>query len=248
MRRFTLASAVTALLTLPAMAADMPVKTPAPLMAAVYSWTGFYVGGHLGFGWGRSSINDIDNLCLGVSNCPNPPDRYHFDGIIGGGQAGYNWQTGNLVFGAEADFSFSGMKETTGLIRTTLTLATKIDWFGTARLRLGYAADRALFYVTGGLAYANVENSFLDVGCGTPCVLVASDVKFGWTAGGGLEYAFAPNWSVRAEYLYVDLEKSKGISDRCSPGCRFEWENRFHIARAALNYRFGSAGPVIARY
>ena len=247
MKKLILAASAVLGLATPSMAADMPLKAPpATAIAAVYNWTGFYIGGHVGYGWGRSTLADIDNFCLGISNCPNPPDRYNFDGIVGGGQAGYNWQTGNLVFGVEVDFSVSGIDEKTPLIRTTLTLATKIDWFGTARLRLGYAADRALFYVTGGLAYANVANSFLDVGCGVPCFLKSSDVKFGWTVGGGLEYAFAPNWSVRAEYLFVDLEKNKKLDVSCAPACRFEWENRLNVARVGLNYKFG--GPVVARY
>src|SRR5687768_7315434 len=103
-------------LAAPSMAADMPLKAPpATAIAAVYNWTGFYLGGHVGYGWGRSTLNDVDNFCLGISNCPNPPDRYNFDGIVGGVQAGYNWQTGNLVFGVEADFSFSGIDEKTPL-------------------------------------------------------------------------------------------------------------------------------------
>jgi outer membrane immunogenic protein len=229
------------------MAADMPVKAPvrgpAPVVAAVHSWTGFYVGAHAGYGWGRTTIFDLDDFCLGSGTCPTPSVKYSFNGAIGGAQAGYNWQAGNWVYGLEVDISLSGMKDTF-LFRPPgpAVLSTEIDWFGTGRLRFGYAAGSALFYATGGFAFAHVENS-MGVSC---CSARVSDVRWGWTAGGGAEFAFAPQWTVRAEYLFVDIQKS-GIASVAPPATgRFEWENRFHVARAALNYRFG--GPVVARY
>lgn len=251
MKRLLLSGiALLALAAQPATAADLPVKAPVmrASVAAVFDWTGFYAGVHGGYGWGRSKQTDVDNICIGTgpTNCPHPPISYNFGGFLGGVQVGYNQQTGNLVYGAEFDFSLSGMKESL-LTRVSVTVNTDVDWFGTGRLRLGYAANQALFYVTGGFAYADVANSFVDAGC---CTAKASGVKWGWTAGAGWEYAYAPNWTVRAEYLYVDLEKSKAITfTACSPGCRFEWDNRFHVVRIGLNYRFGAApAPVVARY
>jgi outer membrane immunogenic protein len=248
MAKILLGITAAVLLTAPVMAADirMPAKAPpAAVVATAYNWTGFYIGGHVGYGWGRSKIFDVDGYGFGAETL-----RYNFNGIIGGVQAGYNWQMGSLLLGVEADFSLSEMKRHLpnpfgGFAGESFS--TKVDWFGTGRLRFGYAANTFLLYGTGGFAFGHIDNRYND-----PIdtnIAKASDVRWGWTLGGGLEIALAPNWTARAEYLYVDLEKSSAslsATVNCAAICRFDWENRFHVARAALNYRFG--GPVVARY
>ncbi|MGB8401158.1 MAG: outer membrane beta-barrel protein [Bradyrhizobium sp.] len=167
----------------PAMAADMAVKTPvykAPPAAAVYSWTGFYVGGNLGYSWGRSgsdwntsalNISGGNPACqfAGTSFCVTGTDTNKLNGAIGGVQAGYNWQTGQFLAGVETDFQWSrqrgsrlfntGFDVGLGLPPGTLSAnyTEKLAWLGTLRGRFGYAADRWLVYATGGLAYGRVS-------------------------------------------------------------------------------------------
>src|SRR6185312_10048074 len=112
---------------------------------------------------------------------------YSFRGAVGGVLGGYNWQYGNVVFGPEFDFSFSGMERTVPGVFAGDSFTTKIEWFGTGRLRIGYAIDRALLFASGGFAYAHVKNSFDTVITGLPLISTnTSGFRWGWTAGGGL--------------------------------------------------------------
>lgn len=190
-----------------ATAADMPRKAPAYYAPAFYDWTGFYIGANAGYGWVEDS---------------GPK------GFIGGGQLGYNWQTGRLVFGVEGDIQYTGMKqdETVGGI----TASAKVQSFATARARLGYAFDRLMVYGTGGFAYTKTELSL------TNGIATISDSKWssGWTAGGGVEWAAWDRWSVKGEYLYV----RSGDIDLTLAGVPVSGNYNFHVARLGLNYRF----------
>jgi outer membrane immunogenic protein len=234
----------------PVAAADMPVKAPitkAAALAPVFNWTGFYAGVHAGYGWGDTRIVDVgDNYGIG-SSCAC--FEWDFDGALGGVQAGYRWQSGSIVYGGELDFSFSGMqRRLASPLLANEFFETDIKWFGTGRVSVGYAVDRGLIYITGGFAYADVESRYDDPLDSN--FAVASKVKWGGTAGAGVEYAFAPNWSLRAEYLYVDLGTIRGTFFDPGP-FHFDFDNRFHVARAALNYRFAtgkSPAPVVTKY
>ena len=153
-----------------ATAADIPRKAPAYYAPSYYDWTGFYIGANAGYGFVENS---------------GPK------GFIGGGQLGYNWQTGRLVFGIEGDIQYTAMKqeETVGAVTAT----AKVQSFATARGRLGYAFDRLLVYGTGGFAYTKTDLSL------TSGAASISDSKWssGWTAGGGLEWAAWDRWSVK---------------------------------------------------
>jgi len=174
-----------------ASAADLPVKAwSTPVIAPGYSWTGFYIGGNLGGSWGQQSST-------------NP------DGVIGGGQAGFNWQADQWVFGIEADLQGSGQKANGNFSNpatlTSIGFTNKLDWFGTVRARMGYALDCWLPYVTGGWAYGFSEiNGTSTVGITTTSFSGSQSYR-GWTLGAGLDWAFAGNWSARAEYLYIDF-------------------------------------------
>jgi outer membrane immunogenic protein len=199
----------------PASAADVPARGPVYKAAPgpLFNWTGFYVGGHGGYGWG-----DAENL--------KPA------GWFGGGQIGYNWQYApNWVFGLEADISGSDISDTN--VAGAPLVNSKTNYFGTARGRLGYTVDRVMVYGTGGLAWAHNranDGAFLD-----------DQTHVGWAAGAGVEYAFAPNWSTKLEWLYADYgNKTYALT---APTRVDLTDNSLKLG---LNYRFG--GPLYSRY
>jgi len=240
-----------------AAAADLPVKAKP---VAHYDWTGFYVGGNVGYGWSQAG-SSLEYLFNGV---PTPitagvPDSYrnHSSGFIGGGQVGYNFQIDRTVLGIEADLSYSDIHidntvngtTTVGGFPFTSTQAQKLKWLATLRGRVGYTpSDALLLYVTGGLALGHVEDSsrlaFNIVG-GTTYFGSSTSTRSGWTIGGGAEYGISTNLSAKLEYLYFDLGRTSvaGI-DVLSPGNPFQTHAQFdhngHIARLGLNYRFSS--------
>jgi len=160
-----------------AAAADLP-RGPAPYYyppsASIYSWTGFYAGLNLGYQWGKVTSSSIDP-----------------SGIAGGGQIGYNWQTGQFVFGVETDIQASAANDTFAPYKFSN------PWFGTLRGRAGYAINNVLLYGTAGLAYGNLDGQLNS--------LDENKTLVGWAAGLGMEVGFTPNWSAKVEYLYMDL-------------------------------------------
>jgi outer membrane immunogenic protein len=209
-----------------ASAADLPVKAPVVTPAPVYSWTGFYVGGNVGYGWGtaENNLSFSQPLSGGPGSATlGAADSNRIKGVIGGLQAGYNWQLApSWLAGVEADIQASGQKATTVYAATitsplgnnpaAITDTNKLDWFGTVRGRLGITSDRWLVYATGGLAYGNVNvsgnaqpaNNIGNV-ANAPIVWDQSTTKVGWTIGAGVENALSSNWSWKIEYLYMDL-------------------------------------------
>ena len=186
------------------MAADVPIGMPvkAPYIRSVFDWTGLYVGAHAGFGRGSSTAVLADPATSTTSNS--------FGGMIGGVQAGYNYQLpSGMLLGVEADISFPNYLTSNSVVSSLATARSDVteqsDYMGTARGRVGYVAGPWLVYATGGLAWAGER--FLN----TPAI--GSDKKtlhtrLGWAAGGGVEYALAPDWSVRLEYLYSQFGKA----------------------------------------
>jgi outer membrane immunogenic protein len=250
-------------------AADLgPMVTKAPPPAPVYyNWTGFYAGVNLGGSWGHDSTDFFDNGFdgLGPSNHVMGMSD-HVDGVIGGGQIGYNWQFYNglgwgnaWVLGIEADIQGSSQSRTTDFSFVDSALAPntdvtgsvedKLQWFGTVRGRVGIAFDRVLPYVTGGWAYG--ERKFDgDITASTPAGVQSAAVAFsdsrtmtnGWTIGGGIEWAFWANWTAKFEYLYIDWGNRNNDNDGfLVDGNAFTNTNGHftdNIARAGVNYRF----------
>ena len=218
-----------------ASAADLPVKAPRyapPPPAPVYNWTGWYAGLNAGGGWESGDIDNISTLVciLSPELCPLPiPGQFDTDpsGFIGGGQLGYNYQFApHWVAGLETDFQGADIKGNANVTNAILvpngainavtgTANQKLDWFGTLRGRLGWLPiNPLLVYATGGLAYGHVQTdiSFLErTTFGALRIQNGavnnsqSNTRAGWTVGGGLEWMFAPRWSLKAEYLYYDL-------------------------------------------
>jgi len=277
--------AIGALIAGPAMAADMnmPLKAPAAPLAPACMWCGFYVGGNAGWAWGRDDINTtniigpvppfvaVDNAA--VSSAASP--RINGDGFTGGGQIGYNSQSGNIVWGAEADFEYLGIKgSTSGTFPFPSTLPGGVvgppteffgvathystDWLFTARPRIGWAMNNWLLYATGGLAVGR-EHFSQTLTLLPPFVSTNTfaTTQVGWTVGAGVEYALNQNWSVKAEYLYVDLGRTGAnagtLTPACTPAvCTYTNSSSAHltanIARVGINYHFNFGGPIATRY
>jgi outer membrane immunogenic protein len=253
MRRLLLASVAVAAMAAPAFAADLPpapyYPAKAPAYVATYNWTGFYLGANLGGAWARDSIGET--FSGGVANGFNSGTNT-ISGVIGGGQIGYNWQTGNLLFGLEADVDGSGQS---GTLTSTLTapvngitgtdsISSGVNAFGTARARVGFAADRWLWYVTGGFAWQNVSFSeTFTTGAGTFGANSGSSTRAGYAVGGGLETALWGNWTGRVEYLYLDTGtwSTTAAVPAAAPtftGVTTSIRTQNNVVRAGLNYRF----------
>jgi len=243
--------------------ADMPVYLKAP--PPVWSWTGFYLGGNVGYGWGKSdttvSFFDPSGNLLSSSN-----GAIGMDGVIGGGQIGYNWQNRNWVWGLETDLQASGQKGSgtfvcglaCGIVPgVSETINQKLDWFGTVRGRLGYTVTpTVLLYGTGGLAYGDIKT---DGTISDPAAFSVSTVKTGWTAGVGVEARIVGNWTAKIEYLFMDLGHASGsVTDQptgnicsinhtasvtsCQPSnaltSNFSSAFTDNIVRVGVNYKF----------
>lgn len=213
MNKFMLAAAASVLLAGSASAADLPSKKMAPVMtpvAPVFTWTGAYVGVTAGGAWFNGKGSDA--------------------GFMGGGTLGYNYQlANNIVIGVEGDLSWMPLQRGASSSFTYKGVTAnyrKVDatWLGTARGRVGYAFNNVLVYATGGIAGSDVTGSS----------------RAAWTVGGGLEYAFNRSWSVKAEYLYVGMEKQNATVVNAA-GAVIGTQKRaadFSVARLGVNYRF----------
>ena len=223
-----------------AAAADLPVKA-APVPIAIYDWTGFYIGVSGGGSFGQSTHID---QATGLGDTIG----YNVKGGLVGGTLGYNWQVSRFVVGFEGDASWVGQYGSNvddGLAgNPAFTSFTKETWVATARGRLGYAVNNLLFYGTGGYAAAGVEAGVKDSNTGA-LLASATSTRSGWTAGGGLEWGFAPNWSAKFEWLYMKFD-SAPLNTLVAEGSRSSIPLDDNVVRAGINYRFG--GPVVAKY
>jgi outer membrane immunogenic protein len=235
MKKLLLSAAAIVAFAAPALAADLPARTyskaPAVVVDPTYNWSGFYIGGNLGGAWGRSDYNFLPSGAWGgVFLAQLQADggaRLNMANVSGGAQAGYNWQINQLVLGLEADIQYIGLRKTNIFTQNgpvanivtsyVFTESSKSDWLATVRGRIGFTVDHVLFYGTGGLAIADSRSSdSLVFPTLTPAATFTgtgsrSDTQLGWTAGGGMEWAFAPNWSVKGEYLYAQFGRKTTV-------------------------------------
>jgi outer membrane immunogenic protein len=213
-----------------AFAADLPVRAYVPPPAPVFSWTGFYIGGQVGSGWGTSQTDvDVGNtfigapvnqtvnqLVAGTLNLNVPLPQVQMNGFLGGGQIGYNWQYGAMVYGLEGDILASGLKGQTACF-LVLNCTNEVKWIADITGRIGFTAgERALIYIKGGGAWSEASvginqsvslASSLGGGFTANGAINGSASKdmFGGTLGAGIEYAFLPGWSAKLEYDYFDF-------------------------------------------
>ena len=202
---------------------------PAGVLPVAYDWTGFYVGGHVGYGWADKSWADSVGL-FDISHQAN--------GFLGGAQAGFNYQIGMFVLGIEGDWSWSNMSGNSNVLGATFN--TDVNWTATLAGRAGLAFDRWLVYGKGGVAWANDHYSTNFY----PLSTDITDTRVGWVVGAGVEYAFAPQWTAKIEYNYMDFG-----SERVSfaPGFATDIDQKVQTVKFGINYKFG-AGPLVARY
>ena len=227
-----------------ATAADLPANFPvkAPIRSVIYDWTGFYVGGH--FGYGDASFGpDTNPFPLQGALLPHSPT-----GLIGGFQMGYNRQlTNRVVLGVEADASFTSPPD--GAALTPAPFNTTLDYVGTVRGRIGYAFGRWMPYVTGGFAWGHTHvNINADPANTSDIVSSVGHYQTGWTTGLGLEFAVSGNWSAKLEYDHVDLSRQTyDLNAFGLPGVNVD--PRVDFVKFGLNYRFGDTpwtAPVAA--
>jgi outer membrane immunogenic protein len=205
---------------------------------AIGDWTGVYMGLNGGFGFAHATAS-------GTIAGFNASASQDLSGAIGGGQIGFNWQTGATVLGIEADIQASGVSKDTLLCPasfcgTDVSLTNKVPWFATFRGRVGFVVERFLVYATGGLAYAQLSSTAsMPVGGVTVDLASWSDTRAAWTVGGGVEFQVSRNWSTKLEYLYMDTGNFQGSV--VVPGVG-TLNPTLHVTeqiiRAGLNYRF----------
>jgi len=208
-------------------AADAAPRTVEPVapVSDPFNWTGFYIGAEAGYGFG-GAVTHQERFAVGTASS----GEFDLSGGLVGATAGYNYQFNKIVLGAEADFAWSDIKGVT-LELCAGPCSTEVRSFGTARARIGYAWDRFLPYVTGGVAFGNVEGGF-DGPVLPP--ITGSDFRTGWTIGGGVEMALWQRWSAKVEYLYYDL----GRFDYGAISGTLSTNANGNIVRVGLNYRF----------
>lgn len=268
-----------------ASAADLPVKA-LPVPPPIWNWTGFYIGANGGGAWGQTNVSSAFFDGAAVASAQTlaalaGTGGANGSGGFGGIQLGYNWQRSTAwVFGVEADIQGMSFKQnrTSALFAVGPNNAQDFDqirhnWFATFRGRVGYTTNHALFYVTGGLAVADTGFSRTQTwafpgdlcavdprnGLGDCHVGSASKTSVGATAGAGVEYAFAGNWSVKLEYLHIWLQDHNSfLTQNNGPAFagppvlvqRFNQsmsDTNLDLVRVGVNYRFGAA-PVVAKY
>jgi outer membrane immunogenic protein len=264
MTRFLLGTTALVLMGVTAAsAADLGPRTytKAPMIAApIFTWTGFYAGVNAGYGFSENgNVTTTGQAAANVLNVAGGARPGSFgvsnDGFVGGGQMGYNWQFApTWVFGLETDIAYTDFRKTNtintpalnGVDRLNNNFSRGLEYLGTVRGRLGYTWDRTLLYATGGFAYGEVRNGADFFGPAGQLQFTGRDggTRTGYTVGGGIEHAFAANWTAKAEYLYYDLGRDT-VNVAVVPGSGgggtgydTSFKNDGHVIRAGLNYKF----------
>ena len=230
----------------PAAASDLSVGGPVP--APIFDWGGVYVGAHFGAAWDQTNWTE-DASTSGSGGLVGPgfsDGKVSSSGVLGGGQAGFNYQTNWVVFGMQADVSGAGISGSTScfpeLAPATSSCSTNINAFGTVTMRFGAVYGNSLFYVLGGLAWANERLANPCNMCSPtfgPSTAVYSSIRDGFTAGLGIEYAFAGGWSAFLQYNYATLNK-RDLSFNSPAPANFT-ENigdNMNVIKAGINYTF----------
>ena len=229
MKRILLVGVLALAISGPAFAADLPAAPPpraayVPAPPPVFSWTGFYIGINGGYGFGQSKWTSTPLGTIG---------GFSTNGPLAGATLGGNYQWGQFVAGIEGDFDWQNLRgsQTNGPC-AAVSCATASNWISTIRGRAGFAMDRALLYVTGGGAFANVKPS-------TGILPYGGGNQPGWTAGGGVEFAMTDNWTAKFEYLYAHFQSATCNVVNCGVAAPAGASLRESMVRVGVNYKFG---------
>jgi outer membrane immunogenic protein len=223
--------------------AEPPVYVPPP---PVFTWTGAYIGGQIGYQWGTSSVITTSN----VTGLVSPQPGYGANGVVGGAHVGYNYQMSQFVAGLEGDIDGSNYHgsgfNSPGIVEHSTHEAVE----GSLRGRLGFAWNRALIYGTGGAAFGLIHDVSTNTFDGLRDTF--NHDRVGWTLGGGIEYAVTNNWSMRAEYRYTDFGRFNEFLANSTLGTHTIQQHATDNAiRAGFSYKFDTVappGPVVAKY
>jgi outer membrane immunogenic protein len=253
-------AAIAAVLGSQALAADLPARAPiikAPPPIAVFSWSGCYIGGFVGGAFANENVRATE-LATGTGvlyNAPGAPYNYSLDAnVIGGGTLGCNWQMpgSQFVLGIEGEGGFLSLKgsavDPNGGFGDTIDRTRIGDWYAVVAGRLGWAADRVLFYVKGGAVFTDVKSTIVDTCTLAPCGPNAISASGGggtranWTAGGGIEYALTNNWTIKGEYLWLAIDQTTAVCGVAAVGgatfCSAHTFDGIHTGKVGLNYKF----------
>jgi outer membrane immunogenic protein len=235
----------------PASAADMAprpyTKAPPPIVAPMYDWSGFYIGGNAGWGESRNCLDatslagvDVSDGCVSRSG-----------GLVGG-QFGYRWQSAQFVFGVEAQGDWANLSGShVSLVNPAFTTGVKVDGLGLFTGQIGYAWNNSLLYLKGGAAVTSNRLDVVQIATGAD--LSASSTRWGGAIGIGWEYGFTPNWSVGIEYDHLFMGNSNNSFSVVNPAAAAFLNDRISqdvdMITVRFNYRFGGYGtPLVARY
>ena len=244
--RLTLAAATLAALAGSATAADLGARAPAPYQPPpppppLFSWTGCYIGGNIGGGWASHSSNDVTGAVTGVIGADLGSQTA--SGLIGGGQIGCDYQAGVWVFGVQGMFDGSGMQGSNTDATGLFVVNSNIPWLATVTGRVGVtAAPTVLLYAKGGGAW--VRDNYTVTAVPGIALGNASPTPSGWTVGGGVEWAFAGNWTAFAEYNYLDFG-TPGVNFTPAVGAAtfpINIKQNINSFMVGINYRFGALG------
>lgn len=223
-------------------AADLPVKKAPPVaVVPMYNWSGFYIGGFAGYGWGNTDWTRIQGS--GGEEGNGRVRSFDLDGGLFGGQIGLNYQVQQWVFGVEGELGWSGVNG--GLSGANnngpASWNTDSNWLATLTGRVGYAFNNVLFYGKGGVAWSDNDYTHPATGgAGQALYYTASETRTGWLLGVGIEYGFAPNWSAKVEYNYIDFGSDNvTFNDATGRWVTFGIDRTQNVIKAGLNYRFG---------
>jgi outer membrane immunogenic protein len=245
MRRILLLSAAaSALVAGSAVAADLPNRSAAPAFTApapravTFDWSGFYAGLNAGYAWNTSRWSAVAPTVFTTFNTDG-------DGFVGGGFAGFNWQMNQFVLGLEGQLKYSGMRGSAVCAGIAGTVCrTSQDWIGDIDVRAGFAADRALIFATGGVAFTNYKFTNPTP---APTTTWGAGSRTGWTVGIGLDYAITNNWIAGLEYKYYDFGSATSNSTPAGTNVRFKETESTVMGR--VSYKFSTGGsPIAARF
>jgi len=254
MKKLTLVlAAATALVSAPALAADLgraPVRAPVAAPAPFYNWSGFYIGVQGGGAFGTLDWTHVTGLVGGSSALAGNTASHDTSGGLLGGTVGFNWQAGAWVFGVEADYAWADITGSAACPNLAFNCESKLESFGTGRGRIGWSWGPGMIYGTGGVAFGDQHIRTVNIaGLATPLSGTprngSSEFQVGWTAGGGIEFGFAPGWSAKVEALYFDLGTDRFTVDN---GLQVDANHTGVVVRGGINYRFNWGAPVVASY